>query len=132
MERKRFFSQLAGLYNFELSLEQFEDICNLLSGLPEQVIFAADMLREDNQTSFHDKLAILADYNSERAATLLNKYENNESTLDFIRMLSKFEVISMEFLFSIVNEKEFYPVIEELAAEHIVELIGLDGSIKSL
>ncbi|TMO21022.1 toll/interleukin-1 receptor domain-containing protein [Pseudoalteromonas sp. S4741] len=132
VERRRFFSQLAGLYKLELSLEQFDDICNLLSGLPEQVAFAADMLREDNQTSFHDKLAILADYNSERAATLLNKYESKESTLDFIRMLSKFEVITMDFLFSIVNEEEFYPVIEELAAEHIIELIGLDGDIVRL
>ncbi|MCO6356825.1 TIR domain-containing protein [Pseudoalteromonas shioyasakiensis] len=132
VERRRFFSQLAGLYKFELSLEQFDDICNLLSGLPEQVTFAADMLREDNQTSFHNKLVILADYNSERAATLLNKYENEESILDFIRMLSKFEVITMDFLFSIVNEKEFYPVIEELAAEHIIELIGLDGDIVRL
>lgn len=132
VERKRFFSQLAGLYKFELSLEQFDDICNLLSGLPEQVTFAADMLREDNQTNFSDKLRILAEYNSERAATLLNKYDSKESTLDFIRMLSKFEVITMEFLFSIVDEEEFYPIIEELAAEHIVELIGLDGDIVRL
>ena len=132
VERKRFFSQLAGLYKFELSLEQFDDICNLLSGLPEQVTFAADMLREDNQTSFRDKLSILAEYNSERAATLLNKYESKESILDFIRMLSLFEVITMDFLFSIVSADEFYPVIEELAAEHIVELIGLDGDIVRL
>lgn len=132
VERKRFFSQLADLYKFELSLEQFNDVCNLLSGLPEQVVFAADMLREDNQTSFPDKLGILADYNSERAAILLNKYENKESTLDFIRMLSKFEVITMEFIFSIVDERVFFPIIEELAAEHIVELIGLDGDIVRL
>ncbi|KZN67519.1 toll/interleukin-1 receptor domain-containing protein [Pseudoalteromonas luteoviolacea] len=127
VERKRFFSQLARLYEFELTIPQFDDICNLLSGLPEQVTFAADMLREDNQTNFANKLTVLADYNSEKAAILLNKYEGNESTLDFIRMLSKFEVISMEFIFSVVDEEEFYPIIEELAAEHIIELIGLDG-----
>ena len=132
VERKRFFSQLAGLYRFELSLQQFDDICNLLSGLPEQVMFAADMLREDNQTTFVNKLGVLAEYNSERAAILLNKYQDKESTLDFIRMLSKFEVITLEFIFSIVDEEIYFPIIEELAAEHIVELIGLDGDIVRL
>lgn len=132
VERKRFFSQLSDLYQFDLTQEQFNDLCQLLSGLPDQVTFAADMLREDNQTSFNDKLRILADYNSEKAAVLLNKYDEKESTLNFIRMLSKFEVISLEFIFTIVDEKVYFPILEELASEHIVELIGLDGGIVRL
>lgn len=128
-ERKRFLSQLAELYKLHLDKVDFNDVSDLLHGFPDQVMFAVDILREDNQTSITDKLPLITSYSNDKAAALLSKYESNEDTLDFIRLLSQFEVISADFVFSIVTEEHYYPLLEELASENIVELLGLDGEI---
>lgn len=128
-ERKRLLSQLLDLYSVNLKTKDFNDTYELLFGLPEQVMYAVDLIREDNISSLSDKLPILAQYNSDKAAVLLRHYENKETELDFIRLLAKFEVISSDFIFSIVPEEKYYPILEKLASECIVELIGIDGEI---
>jgi tetratricopeptide (TPR) repeat protein len=128
-ERKRFLSQLSDLYKLRLDKKDFDDVGELLHGFPDQVMFAVDVLREDNQTSVVDKLPLITAYSYDKAAALLNKYEGNEDVLDFIRLLSQFEVISSDFVFSIVDEQRFYPLLEELASENIIELLGIDGEI---
>jgi hypothetical protein len=128
-ERKRLLSQLLELYTVSLRKDDFEAVTNLLFGYPDQVMFAVDLIKEDNLTPLFDKLPIIADYNSDKASTLLRKHETNDKALDFIRLLAQFEVITSDFIFSIVQEAEYYPLLEELAAEHIVEFIGIDGEI---
>lgn len=128
-ERKRFLSQLSELYKLRLAKKDFDDISDLLHGFPDQVMFAVDILREDNLTAVVDKLPLITSYSYDKAAALLNRYEGNEVVLDFIRLLSQFEVISSDFVFSIVEEKQFYPLLEELASENIIELLGVDGEI---
>lgn len=128
-ERKRFLSQLSDLYKLRLDKKDFEDVSGLLHGFPDQVMFAVDILREDNLTSVADKLPLITSYSYDKAAALLNRYEGDENVLDFIRLLSQFEVISSDFVFSIVDEEHFYPLLEELASENIIELLGVDGEI---
>lgn len=128
-ERRRLFTQLLDLYKIKLSKKDFDDVADLLFGFPDQVMFAVDIIKEDNLTSFPDKLPVLREYSSDRAAALLKKYESNEIVLDFIRLLAQFEVISSDFIFSIVPEQEYYDLLESLASEHVVELIGGDGEI---
>lgn len=128
-ERKRFLNQLSELYKVRLDKKDFDDISELLHGFPDQVMFAVDILREDNQTSVVDKLPLITSYSYDKAAALLSKYEGDEDVLDFIRLLSQFEVISSDFVFSIVEEERFYPLLEELASENIIELLGVDGEI---
>jgi len=131
-ERKRLLSQLLDIYNITLNKDDFEDVSNLLFGLPEQVMFAVDLIREDNLSSIAKKLPTLREYNSDKAAVILRKYENNKDALEFIRLLAQFEVISSDFIFSIVCEEKYYEILEELASEHIVELIGIEGEIVRL
>ncbi|WP_330960432.1 toll/interleukin-1 receptor domain-containing protein [Photobacterium sp. 53610] len=125
-EREMHFSKIAGLYNLDITPDQFHDICDLLCGYPDQVTYAAELLKHDTQSSFADKMTVLSQYSQDKASVLLAKYENNKIKSDFIRMLSKFEIISTDFIFSILPEVEYYPILEELASEHIVELIGSD------
>lgn len=128
-ERKRLFVQLLELYEVSLEKRHFEDISEVLSGFPDQVMFAVDVLMSDPATKVAHKIPSIAEYNTEKASILLNKYDNQEDVLDFIRLLANFEVISSDFIFSLVPEQQYFPVLERLAAEHIVELIGLDGEI---
>lgn len=128
-ERKRLFSQLLSIYELSLEKQDFEDISALLSGFPDQVMFAVDLLKEDSLTRIIDKMPIIAQFNTDKASILLSKYDSEEVTLDFIRLLAQFEVITTDFIFSLVDEVTYYPILEKLAAEHIVELMGLDGEI---
>lgn len=128
-ERKRLFKQLLDLYNVEIDRQNFEDISAILSGFPDQAMFAVDIIREDNKSKIIEKIPTIVDFNTDKASVLLNKYEDQEETLDFIRLLAQFEVITSDFIFSLVPEEQYFPVLEMLAAEHIVELIGLDGEI---
>ena len=131
-ERRRLLSQLLDLYKVNLDANDFSDVYNLLFGFPDQVMYAVDLVREDNISTISDKLPILAEYNSDKAAVLLRQYEDSETELDFIRLLAQFEVISLDFIFSIVPEEKYYPILESLASECIVELIGIDGEIVRL
>lgn len=128
-ERKRLFSQLLELYKVDINREDFEDISTILSGFPDQVMFAVDVLNQDPATKIADKIPLIADFNAEKASILLSKYDSEEDVLDFIRLLAQFEVISSDFIFSLVSAEKYYPILEKLAAEHIVELIGIDGEI---
>ncbi|MBO2599885.1 toll/interleukin-1 receptor domain-containing protein [Shewanella algae] len=128
-ERKRLFNQLLDLYGVSLNKENFEDISLLLSGFPDQVMFAVDVIKDDPATKITDKMPLISDYNTDKASILLSKYEGQEDILDFIRLLAQFEVISSDFIFSLVSEEDYFPILERLSAEHIVELIGLDGEI---
>lgn len=128
-ERKRLFSQLLELDEIHLNRRDFDDISQLLSGFPDQARFAVDAIKNDPATKIIDKMSIITEFNSEKASILLNKYENQEDILDFIRLLAQFEVISSDFIFSLVPGERYFPILERLAAEHIIELIGLDGEI---
>jgi hypothetical protein len=131
-ERKRLLSQLLDLYKVKLSHSDFLAVDDLLYGLPDQIMYAVDLIKEDNVSKIADKLPILAQYNSDKASVILQKYEGNEIMLDFIRLLAQFEIMSSDFIFTIVPEEEYYPLLEELASEHVCELIGVDGEIVRL
>ncbi|WP_421245874.1 TIR domain-containing protein [Aeromonas sanarellii] len=128
-ERKRLFKQFLELYDVQIGKTEFEDISILLSGFPDQAVFAVDILREDSITKISDKIPMIAQFNTEKASILLRKYESQDDILDFIRLLAQFEVITSDFIFSLISEEIFYPILEKLAAEHIVELIGIDGEV---
>ena len=128
-ERKRLLTQLLEIHHLELKKNDFEDISSLLFGFPDQVMYAVDLIREDYITPITDKLPALAEYNTDKATFILRKYESNNDALEFIRLLAQFEVMSSDFIFSIVPEDKYYSILEELASEHIVELIGIDGEI---
>ncbi|MDD2896253.1 MAG: toll/interleukin-1 receptor domain-containing protein [Aliarcobacter sp.] len=127
-ERKRLFSQLLDIYKIDLSKEDFNMVLELLFGFPEQIMFAVDLIKEDN-SPIVNKLSILTSYNSDKAAVILNKYEKDDKTLSFIRLLAQFDIISCDFIFLIVDEKIYFPILEKLVSEHVCELIGIDGEI---
>lgn len=131
-ERKRLLVQLLSLYKVELSSKDFNSVNELLFGLPEQIMYAVDLIRGDNSSKLINKLPTLREYNSDKASVILSKFEDDNDTLEFIRLLAQFEIISSDFIFSIVSEEKYYPILEELAGENVCELIGVDGEIVRL
>jgi tetratricopeptide (TPR) repeat protein len=52
--------------------------------------------------------------------------------MDFIRLLAQFEIISLDFLFDIVSEEEYYPLIEDLISENICEFVTPEADMLRL
>ncbi|AHB71954.1 hypothetical protein P262_05051 [Cronobacter malonaticus] len=132
-ERRRLFSQLLEIEEIEdLDSSNFANVCDLLTGLPEQVKFAVEVIKDKNIIPFESKLPILSEFNTDKASIQLQRYVDNETILDFIRLLAQFEVITLEFIFSIVDKDESLPILEALIAESICELVGTDGEMVRL
>lgn len=131
-ERKRLFSQLLDLYSIHIERDDFVMIADLLFGLPDQVMYAVDLLKEDNISPVIKKLPLLQQYNADKASVIIQSYESNDDAMEFIRLLAQFEVITTDFLFSIVQEEKYLPILERIAAENICELIGIGGEVVRL
>lgn len=128
-ERKRLFNQMLEIENINLEKNDFDSISQLLSGLPDQVTYAVDSINNDPMTKLSDKMIMIAQYNSDRAALLLQKFDGNDDVLDFIRLLAQFEIITVDFIFSIVSEDKYFSILEELSSENICELLGINGEM---
>ncbi|WP_274371815.1 toll/interleukin-1 receptor domain-containing protein [Morganella morganii] len=127
-ERKRLLSSFLEIEEMApLSSSSFNDVCNLLTGLPEQVRFAVSLIKDKKIFPFENKLPLLAEYNSDKAKILIKKYDGNEKALDFIRLLAQLEVITLDFLFSITGKDTYIEILEDLVSENICELIGQDN-----
>lgn len=132
-ERKRLLSQLLEIEEIsDLDPSNFNNICDLLTGLPEQVKFAVEVIKDKNIIPFENKLPILSEFNNNTASIQLQRYVKDEDVLDFIRLLAQFEVITLDFIFSIVDKDASLPILEALIAESICELVGSDGEMVRL
>ncbi|CAX61490.1 Putative TPR repeat-containing protein [Erwinia billingiae Eb661] len=132
-ERKRLLSQLLEIEEIrDLDTSNFNNICDLLTGLPEQVKFAIELIKDKSIIPFENKFPMLSDFNNDKASIQLQRYVKNETVLDFVRLLAQFEVITLDFIFSIIDRDECLPILEELIAESICELVGSDGEMVRL
>lgn len=128
-ERRRLLNQLLDMNKTTISKEQFNDISDILHGYPDQIMYAADIIRDDPAIKIDDKMVLIREYSTDKASVILKNHELSQEKMDFIRLLAQFEVITREFIYLIIPHSECHALIDELSAEHIIELIGIDGDI---
>jgi hypothetical protein len=100
---------------------------DLLTGFPEQIFYAVDLIKYEGLFEAKRKSHIIQEYSSEKAKIIVADLESKQNHLDLLYLLSKFDFISYEFLFDIVNEKEYYPILENFLYRSICEKIGSNG-----
>lgn len=128
-ERKRLLTQLLDIYKIHMERDDFDNVVDLLTGLPEQVKFAVDLINDKSFLSFSERLPILSEFNTDKASILLKKYSESEAALDFIRLLAQFEVITLEFIFSIADKENHFSILEDLISENICEVVGANNEM---
>ncbi|RXK10676.1 toll/interleukin-1 receptor domain-containing protein [Halarcobacter bivalviorum] len=126
-ERKRLFKRLLEIYEINLSIDDFILISNQFQGFPEQILYTVDFIARTNIENVKDNLHLIREFNDEKASMLIKHYNENEPILSFIRLIAQFEIISLDFLFNIVDSKVFMPILEQLVTENICEYFGYDG-----
>lgn len=128
-ERKNLLSQIITMEDVAISKSDFNAIAYLLTGFPDQAHFAVDIIREGSLESLSDRLYRISQFSMDKAAVILQKHENNSDLMEFVRLLAQFEIITKDFVFSIVPEKIYFPILEVLVSENICELIGIGGEM---
>lgn len=131
-ERKRLFKRLLEIYNIEMRIEDFDFISSQFHGFPEQILFCVDYIQRTNVEYVKDNLHEIREFNDDKASTLIKHYSSDDKVLSFIRLLAQFEIISLDFLFQIVDKNEFNFILDTLITENICEYFGYDGQFVRL
>ncbi|MDO7426527.1 toll/interleukin-1 receptor domain-containing protein [Acinetobacter baumannii] len=122
-ERGRLFKRILEIYNIDINKDDFRSVVDNLHGLPSQTMYAVSVINDKGVSYLLNNMNELIEFNNSKASMLLKKYDNDNESLDFIRFLAQFEIISISYIKSIVgNDKN--EIIESLINENICELMG--------
>lgn len=102
-EREGLFKRYSEVLGLNLSREELRQFSPLLTGLPDQVTFAASMVEEIGPQQALERANEIVLFSKYRAGIYLKKYENNEEALAALRFLSSFEFFSIDFITEIEN-----------------------------
>lgn len=123
-ERNGLLVRYSKFQKLNLSKDDYSFFSDLLTGYPEQVLFAVDLVLDKGITLAKKFSHSIQQYGTDKAKVVLEGFKSNETILDFIYFISKFEFISYDVLFDIVDEKKYFPIIEKLLASSICERMG--------
>lgn len=123
-ERKGLLVRYSKFEELNLSKEDLSFFSDLLSGYPEQVLYAVNLVRDNGVHKAKRLSHTIQQYASDKAKVVLDGLKNEQQVLNLIHLLSKFEFISYEVLFEIVDEQTYFPVLEKLLASSVCERMG--------
>ena len=107
-----------------LKIDDLKFFSDLLTGYPQQIFFAVDQIKELGIKTAKGNSHLIQQYASDKAKIILDSYKHNPEIIDFILLLAKFEFVSYEVLFKIVDEIKYNIILQELLINSICEHIG--------
>lgn len=126
-ERKGLLRRLADANQLELGRDNLEDISHYLTGYPAQVHFAIDIIKGQGYPYLSRNLKLLSDYNEQEVSSLLEKHKTNPKVLEILALISKYDAISIEMLYSIlISTPGYIECYEALFQESLFELEGVN------
>lgn len=112
----------------ELDIERkdLEFFSSLLTGYPEQVIYAIDLIAESSVFEAKKNSHLIQEYATDKAKLIIENIKDAEQ-LNFLYFLTRFEFISFDFLFDIVEEKTYFPILSSFLLSSVCERLGATG-----
>lgn len=123
-ERNGLLTRYARFHSLNLSREDLCFFADLLSGFPEQVLFAVDLVKESGVFEAKRQSHIIQQYGSDKAQVIIQSYKDRKQELELIYLISRFEFLSYEVLFDIVSEVTYAPILNSLLSASICERLG--------
>lgn len=123
-ERNGLLARYARFEALDLPRQELEFFADLLTGLPEQALFAVDLIKEQGLFEAKRQSHTVQQYGSDKAQVVLERYKERKLELNLIYLLSRFEFLSYEVLFDIVPEPKYGSVLNTLLASSICERLG--------
>ena len=123
-ERNGLMTRYSRFHKLSLTKEEYAFFSDLLTGYPEQVLFAVDLVNDHGTFEAKRQSHVIQQYGSDKAQVVLEGHKADVRTLNFIYLLSRFEFISYEVLFDIVDEKIYSSILTSLLVASICERMG--------
>lgn len=125
-ERRGLLKRYSEYKELNLERDDLKFISDLLSGYPEQVLFAVDSVADSGLFAVKKDPHLIREYADDKARVVIESFGEDSKKLDFLYFLSKFEFISYEFLFTLVSESEFYPITQSFIDMSICDQLGVN------
>lgn len=127
-ERKGLLRRLSESKGLSLTRNVFDEISKYLTGYPLQVYHAIDIITKNGLPYLRNNYKLLTDYNEQEVSSLLSEYKGNEKVFEILALVSKYDAISVDMLYDILNETEdYWNEYEQLSRQSIFELEGVNG-----
>ncbi len=126
LERTGLLTRYNNINKISLEREDIHAFSEIFTGLPEQVAFAAEMIKEDLYAA-KQKRHLIQSFASDKAKVIIESIKDEDDSLELIYLISKFEFISYETLFKIVPASKYENIIFNLLNQSVVEKVGATG-----
>ena len=127
-ERRLMLKECCTIENIDISNENLKTIAANLSGYPEQVFYAVQMIKDDGIPKTLNQLHELKEYADARSQTVLDRYASSDEEQDFLVFLSSFDFVGYEILEKVYTKHPDYRAMtERFISVSICEYIGAEG-----
>lgn len=126
-ERNGLLSRYSKYKNLDLSRDDLGFFSDILTGYPEQVIYAVDMIAESSVFEAKKNSHLIQEYATDKAKLVIDSLKNDQAALNFLYFLTKFEFISFDFLFELVEEETYFPILSQFLLGSVCERLGSSG-----
>lgn len=124
-ERTGLFKRYSELMGLNLSRNDLKHFSDLFDGFPDQIYYTCYLIEKFGLSEAKKDTISIVNFSSDKISPLLNRYENDENAFNLINFLSKFDFISYEFIFEIIEENdEIKNLLNELFYSAILERLG--------
>lgn len=108
-----------------LELNDIRLISGLLSGYPEQVYFAVQLLKDKGLPYLKKNTNEIVEFSNKKANILLRDLEKDSDKMSMLALLALFDSISLKFIIDIVEDDSHYlKIVDELISKSICEYVG--------
>ena len=110
-ERNGLLKRYSEFQGIEPNREDLQFFSDILTGYPQQVFFAVDQIKEQGIFNAKKNSHQIQQFASDKAKIVFDLYKDNKEAQEFILLLAKFEFISYEVLFNIVEEEKYIKIL---------------------
>ena len=126
-ERNGLLKRLAQANKLSLSGSELESISVHLTGYPAQVHYAIELIKNNGYPFLKNNFKKLSEFNEQEVSSLLEQYKDDDRVLHLLALISRYDAISINMLYEILNETDGYiECFEQLSQQSFFELEGVN------
>lgn len=128
-ESEGLFKRYTEYLNLGLNREDFRNFAPLLKGFPEQVTYAANLIQGLGCYQAFQKADEIVSFSTFKASIFIKKYEDDEAALSFLRFISSFDFVSLDFIASVAESLNcpLTDTLDRFVTDSVCETIGSTG-----
>lgn len=127
-ERKGLLKRYSSLIGLNLDNKDMNYVSSFFSGLPEEIIYTCDLIKENGIDYVKRNVQMITDYSDRKVSSIMAEYEKDITARSFLALVASFDFVSYELLQNIVGSNtEYNNLIEEFFAKGICDNLGSNG-----